>query len=260
MEVKNIDFTYGGKPFIENLSTVIETGKITTIIGPNVSVKSTLLNVVVNQLTPQSGHVILNGRNLSTMPIKEIAKEMTIVHQQNAAPGDLTVERLVSFGRCPYQGFFSAKDEENEESINWALKVTNLKDMAHKRISQLSGGERQRAWIAMALAQKTKILFLDEPTTYLDIHYQLDILNLVKQLNKEYGMTIVMVLHDINQAILFSHNLLIMKGGSLLYAGSVEEGITKERLKEVYNIEADIRWCPKNKCQYIVPIVSGIVS
>lgn len=257
MEIRNIDFSYSDKPFIQQLNGKIKRGKITTILGPNGSGKSTLLNVLVNQLKPTNGSIVVDGKELSCLRTKDIAKKMAIVHQQNSAPDDLTVERLVSFGRSPYQSFFATSDEEEEEVVAWALEVTNLSHMAKKRISQLSGGERQRAWIAMALAQKTEILFLDEPTTYLDIFYQLEILNLVRTLNKEYGMTIIMVLHDINQAIQFSDELFIMKQGRLMYAGSSEEAITQERLKEVYGIHADIRWCQKNQCQYIMPIVAS---
>jgi len=256
MEIREIAFHYGEKPFIEQLSGTIRRGKITTILGPNGSGKSTLLSLLVNQLAPKSGAVVLDGKELSAYRTKDIAKKMAIVHQQNSAPSDLTVERLVSYGRSPYQAFFSAKDDAEEQVVAWALKVTNLEHMAKKKISELSGGERQRAWIAMALAQKTEILFLDEPTTYLDIYYQLEILNLVRQLNQEYNMTIVMVLHDINQAIQFSDDLFIMKKGRLMYTGPSKEVITKERLKEVYDIHADIRWCEKNQCQYIMPIVA----
>lgn len=256
MEVNKVNFTYNNHPFIVDLTTDIEVGKITTIIGPNGSGKSTLLNLLVNQIQPMSGSIQLNGQNLSNLSTKEIAKKMAIVYQQNQAPGDITVERLVRFGRAPYQSFFKSSDDEEEEVVAWALKVTRLEGMKNKKISELSGGERQRAWIAMSLAQKTNILFLDEPTTYLDIYFQYEILNLVKELNETYHMTIVMVLHDINQAIQFSDNIIIMKRGSIIYQGNVEMGITEERLKEVYGIHANIRWCEQNRCPYIVPIMS----
>lgn len=255
MEIKEINFTYNSNPFIADLSAEIEKGKITTIIGPNGSGKSTLLNLLVNQIQPSAGTILLNGKSLSTFSTKEIAKKMAIVYQQNQAPGDITVERLVRFGRAPYQSFFKSIDDDEEEVITWALKVTRLEEMANKRLSELSGGERQRAWIAMSLAQKTDILFLDEPTTYLDIYFQYEILSLVKELNEKYHMTIVMVLHDINQAIQFSDNIIIMKHGEIIYKGNVVDGITKQRLKEVYGIRADICWCEHNRCPYIVPLM-----
>lgn len=254
MDIKEIEFSYGDKPLIRELSTTIEKGKITTIIGPNGSGKSTLLNLIIKQLQPKEGQIVVDGKNITACSYKDIAKMMAIVHQHNTAPEDLTVERLIAYGRTPYQSFWSSKDEEEEEVVTWALKVTKLEQLAKKPISQLSGGERQRAWIAMALAQKTDILLLDEPTTYLDIFYQLEVLNLVRELNKTYGITIIMVLHDINQAIQFSHNVIIMKHGKIVYTGNAIDGVTTERLQEVYGIQATIRWCDKNCCPYMVPI------
>ena len=254
MQIKNLDFAYEGRDFINNLNAQIEKGKITTILGPNGCGKSTLLNLIVHHLRPKDGSITLGGKNISAMSAKEIAKQMAMVHQQNTAPADLTVEKLVRFGRMPHQTMFSAEDENGDEIVKWAMKVTNLENMADKRVGRLSGGERQRAWIAMALAQKTDILFLDEPTTYLDIFYQLEILNLVRRLNREYNMTVVMVLHDINQAIQFSDNLIIMRKGKIHYSGPSEQGITQQRLKEVYGIHANIRWSEENRCSYIVPV------
>lgn len=256
MEIKKLNFSYGENTFIKDLSTRIEKNKITTILGPNGSGKSTLLNLLINQLKPQSGDLLIENKNIRDMKVKEIAQKIAIVHQQNGAPSDFTVERLVNFGRMPYQSMLSSKDEEAEQIVTWALRITNLEHMAEKPIGQLSGGERQRAWIAMALAQRTNILLLDEPTTYLDIYYQLEILTLVKKLNKEYNITVVMVLHDINQAMQFSDNLIIMSKGHICYEGSVEGGITAERLKEVYGIRATIQWSSQNQCPYMIPLVN----
>ena len=255
MEIKKLTFSYGDRSFIKDLNGTIEKGKITTILGPNGCGKSTLLNLLVNQLKLQSGQILLNGQDIKSIPLKEMAKNIAMVHQQNSVPADTTVERLIEFGRMPYQTMFSAEDEEGESVVKWALEVTNLTHMAKKKVGQLSGGERQRAWIALALAQKTDILFLDEPTTYLDIFYQMEILTLVRRLNREYGMTVVMVLHDINQAMQFSDNLIIMKKGSICYAGDVKNGITQARLKDVYGIDAIIKWSKHNNCPYMIPLV-----
>lgn len=255
MEIKNLTFSYTEQSFLEDLSATIEKVKITTILGPNGCGKSTLLNLLVNQLTPSAGEILLDDQNLREVPRKEMAKQIAMVHQQNCVPADTTVERLIQFGRMPHQTILSSKDEDGERMVQWAMKETNLTHMAKKRVGSLSGGERQRAWIAMALAQKTDLLFLDEPTTYLDIFYQLEILSLVRRLNREYGMTIVMVLHDINQAIQFSDRLIIMKKGCICYAGDVKNGITKERLQEVYGIRALVQWSEQNHCPYIVPLV-----
>lgn len=258
MEIKELEFSYGETVFIKNLNCKIQRGKVTTILGPNGSGKSTLLNLLVNQLKPQNGEILVDGKSIFKMPVKEIARKMAMVHQQNTAPSDLTVERLVRFGRMPYQSIFSGSDEQEEEVVTWALNVTNLEAMAHKCVGQLSGGERQRAWIAMALAQKTEILFLDEPTTYLDIYYQLEILSLIRRLNREYHMTIVMVLHDINQAMQFSDNLIVMSKGTICFEGTAAEGITEKRLKEVYGIRACVRWSEQNQCPYMIPLVDAV--
>lgn len=255
MDIKKISFSYGENPFIKELTTHIEKGKITTIMGPNGSGKSTLLNLMVKQLLPKSGQIIVDDKEVTDCTFKELAKSIAIVHQYNTAPEDITVRELVAYGRTPYQSFWSTKDDDEDEIVSWALQVTKLEELAHKRVGQLSGGERQRAWIAMALAQKTDILLLDEPTTYLDIFYQLEVLSLVRELNQKYGLTIIMVLHDINQAMQFSHNVIIMKKGQILYSGNVTKVLTEERLFEVYGIQATIRWCEFNHCNYMVPIV-----
>lgn len=254
MEAEQITFQYGMNPFMRDLSTEVKKGRITTIIGPNGSGKSTLLHLFVNQLKPLSGSIRLEDKDLKDFKQKKLAEKIAIVYQQNNAPGDITVERLVGYGRTPYQSFWNNQDDEEEEVIDWALSVTRLMELRYKKISELSGGERQRAWIAMALAQKTNILFLDEPTTYLDVYYQYEILNLIKELNQKFHITIIMVLHDINQAIQFSDNVIIMKSGKILFDGPVREGITEERIEEVYGIKSIIQWCEQNKCPYMIPL------
>lgn len=254
MEARNLSFSYGEYDFFQDLNIRLEEGKITTILGPNGSGKSTLLNLFVRQFSPSKGEIFIDGSSIAQMKQKEIAKRLSVVHQHNIAPGDLTVENLVSYGRVPHQSFWKNKNEEDQEYIDWAMKSTNIHHLKDKYINALSGGERQRTWIAMALAQKTNFLFLDEPTTYLDISYQMEVLNLVKELNRNYKITIVMVLHDINQAMQYSDKLLIMKSGKIRYSGDTENGITKEILNEIYGIDVVIRYCPINHCKYIIPI------
>lgn len=254
MEAKELHFSYNEYPFIGNLNLKLDNGKITTILGPNGSGKSTLLNLFVRQFSPKKGQIFIEGSPIAKLKQKEIAAKLAVVHQHNSAPSDLTIEDLVGYGRIPYQSFWRNKNDHDQECIDWAMRATRVDAMKNKHISQLSGGERQRAWIAMALAQKTKYLFLDEPTTYLDISYQMEILNLVRELNQKYAITIVMVLHDINQAIQYSDKLVIMKYGKIKYAGDTETGITKEILTEIYGIDVVIRHCPVNQCKYIIPI------
>ncbi|ARD48350.1 ABC transporter ATP-binding protein [Sporosarcina sp. P33] len=223
---------------LDGVSTTIPKGKITTIIGPNGCGKSTLLNVLSRSHTPKSGSASLENRDLVLFKAKEFAKKLAIVYQQNEVPKDLTIEKLVSFGRLPHKTLLQRNQAEDRKAVDWALSVTNLTDKRHDDLEALSGGERQRVWIAMALAQQSEILCLDEPTTYLDIYYQIELLELVKSLNEEHGLTIVMVLHDINQAIRYSDQIIMMKNGRIVAEGPPRQVITKEVIKEVYGVNA----------------------
>ncbi len=240
MEIKNIEFSYGKNKVLDDISFKIPDGKVTTIIGANGCGKSTLFNVMTKNLKPQKGIVILDGKDINTISLKAFAKQAAIVHQYNTAPNDITVETLVGYGRLAHRKFAHQDKEEDEKYIERALKAASLEDLRKCNISELSGGQRQRAWIAMALAQNTKILLLDEPTTYLDIKYQIDILRLVRSLNEEYGMTIVMVLHDINQAAYYSDCIAAMKHGKIIASGTPEEVITTEIISETYGINLNL--------------------
>ncbi|GAB6170445.1 ABC transporter ATP-binding protein [Clostridium carnis] len=234
---ENLNFSYDKAEFIKELNINISKGKITTIIGPNGSGKSTLLNILCNFNKPNSGYIYIENEKINNYKCKEIARKIATVYQQNNIPNDITVEDLVSYGRIPHKGYFENNNKEDYEIIEWAIKSTNIENLRKKLVSNLSGGERQRVFIALALAQKPKILFLDEPNTYLDIFYQIEILELVKKLNKEYNITVVMVLHDINQAIKYSHNLVIMKNGKIIKEGKAKDIINKELIENVYNVK-----------------------
>lgn len=240
MEVRNLSFAYGKNLILKNISLSILKGKITTIMGANGCGKSTLFSLMTKNLNPDKGKIFLYGKNIRNLRLAEFARQISIVHQYNSAADDITVERLVSYGRTPHMKLIGGSSREDMEKIQWALEVTQLVEYRHREISQLSGGQRQRVWIAMALAQNTKVLFLDEPTTYLDIRYQLEILNLVRKLNKEYGITIVMVLHDINQAVNFSDEIIGMKHGKILMAGNPEEVVTTESMSQLYDIQLGV--------------------
>ncbi|WP_026672661.1 ABC transporter ATP-binding protein [Alkalihalobacterium bogoriense] len=254
MEVKQVTFSYEQKMNqLENVNCQIEEGKITTIIGPNGSGKSTLLGVMSRNYSPKNGEVILDGRAISQYKPKEFAKKLAVVHQQNEAPEDMTVEKLTAYGRLPYKSMFSQESEEDKKAVEWALICTKLQSKRHVKITELSGGERQRVWIAMALAQQTPILFLDEPTTYLDLYYQYEILELVKSLNQVYQLTLVMVLHDINQAIKYSDHIIAMKQGQIILQGKPSEVITTASMKDIYNVDVLVK--QENETGlYIVPI------
>ena len=250
---ENISFSYSrDKEFIKDLNISIPKGKITTILGPNGSGKSTLLSILSTYNKPSKGNVFIQDTNLNNLKSREVAKLIATVHQHNESPEDLSVETLISYGRTPHNKRGKSNREENEEIINWAIKSTNLEDIKDKNVMSLSGGQRQRAFIAMALAQKTDVLLLDEPTTYLDIFHQIEILELVKKLNEEYNMTIIMVLHDIHQAIKYSHNIVVMKNGKIIEEGKPENIINEKTIKTVYNVEGVI--CNINEEEmYFVP-------
>lgn len=246
LQGKNVTIAYGDKEIVKSLDVTIPDGKVTSIIGPNGCGKSTLLKALSRILAVKSGDVILDGKSIHQQSTKEVAKKLAVLPQSPDVSDGLSVEELVSYGRFPYQKGFGRLTAEDKKEIDWALKVTGTHDFRMRNVNDLSGGQRQRVWIAMALAQKTDIIFLDEPTTYLDISHQLEILELVQDLNREEGCTIVMVLHDINQAIRFSDHLIAMKSGNIISEGAPEAVLTKEILGEVFNIDAELSRDPRN--------------
>ncbi|GEP83860.1 ferrichrome transport ATP-binding protein [Staphylococcus piscifermentans] len=242
---QQVTIGYGEHVIVSDLDVEIPDGKVTSIIGPNGCGKSTLLKALSRLLSVKNGEILLDGKNIHTQSTKEIAKKIAILPQSPDVADGLTAGELVSYGRFPHQKGFGRLSAEDKEEIDWALKVTGTYDFKHRAINDLSGGQRQRVWIAMALAQKTDIIFLDEPTTYLDISHQLEILELVQELNREHGTTIVMVLHDINQAIRFSDHLIAMKGGDIVSSGETHEVLTKDILEQVFNIDAELSTDPR---------------
>lgn len=241
MEVRGVGFSYGKNRVLEDVNLLIEQGKVTCVMGPNGCGKSTLFALMTKNLDPARGKVFLRGKNVRNMGLKDFARRVAIVHQNNAAAGDLTVRELVELGRVPHRKPMTDLSEEDERLVNWALDVTGTSELRDREIARLSGGQRQRAWIAMALAQGTEILFLDEPTTYLDVRYQVEILDLVRRLNRELGMTIVMVLHDINQAIVYSDVVVGLKGGAVAFSGSPDEVVTRESMRDLFGVDLLVR-------------------
>lgn len=242
MEIKQVVYSHDKiTNHVNRVNVRIIPGEITTIIGPNGCGKSTLLGIMSNNFIPQQGEVLLEGKHLKAHKPKELARKIAVVHQENSAPADMTVERLVGYGRLPYKSMFSSDKKSDKEAVAWALEETNLTGFEHKTIDALSGGQRQRVWIAMALAQKTPYLFLDEPTTYLDIYYQYDILELIKRLNEEHNLTIVMVLHDLNQAIRYSDEIIAMKAGKVIAQGKPNKMITDKLIHEIYGVDVLVK-------------------
>lgn len=253
--VRGLGFAYGGRAagkggaaaggrgtrIFDGLDLDIREGVVTTLIGANGSGKSTLFNLLTKNLKPQAGGIFLRAGDVSALRLKDFAKLVAIVHQRNSAPGDLSVEKLVGYGRYPFQGLGQKRDaDEDERMVAWALETTGLSELADAPVASLSGGQAQRAWIAMALAQGSKVLLLDEPTTYLDVRYQLDILRLVRRLNAEFGITVVMVLHDINQALCYSDEVVALADGRIVAQGAPREVVTPDVIKRVYGIDLDV--------------------
>jgi len=242
MRVDNLFFAYDKDDIIKGISFEIKDNKITTLMGANGCGKSTLFQLLTKNLRPREGSVFLDQRDIKDIRLKEFAQNVAIVHQYNTAPLDLPVHSLIAYGRIPFfKHFAKAEDKDKDkEIVDWALEVTDMSELKNRRMGQLSGGQRQRAWIAMALAQQPKILLLDEPTTYLDVKFQIEILRLIKSLNKDYSMTIVMVLHDINQAIYYSDEIIGMKKGNILFQGDPSEVITEESIQDMYGIHLKV--------------------
>ncbi|NLG82361.1 MAG: ABC transporter ATP-binding protein [Bacilli bacterium] len=243
----NLDIAYDEKVIVKNLSVTIPDKKITTIIGPNGCGKSTLLKAMTRLIPYKEGQVILDGKEIHKENTKELAKKLAILPQSPDHPSGLTVYELVSYGRFPYQAGFGRLTKQDKEIIDWALDATGLLELKYRPVDSLSGGQRQRAWIALALAQDTDIIFLDEPTTYLDIAHQLEVLELLERLNREEDRTIVMVLHDLNHAARFAHFIIAMKDGRIVKTGTSEEVIDRNVLREIFQIEAIVGKDPLTK-------------
>ncbi|QGH32849.1 ATP-binding cassette domain-containing protein [Gracilibacillus salitolerans] len=244
LDVNKISVGYSNDLIIKDLSVSMPKHKITTIVGPNGCGKSTLLKTIVRVLQAKEGAVFLEGKAIHTLDTKEVAKRMAVLPQTAQAPSGLTVFELVSYGRFPHRKRMGRLSKQDYEYINWALDVTGLNDLRDQPANALSGGQRQRVWIAMALAQGTDILVLDEPTTYLDLAHQLDILLLLQRLNKEEGRTIIMVLHDLNHASRFSDYMIAMRDGQVVTEGTPNEVMTCDYLRTVFQIDAQLISCP----------------
>ncbi len=243
----SINIGYGENLVVKDLSVEFPNNKITTIIGANGSGKSTLLKAITRIISHQSGSVILDGKNILQENTKILAQKMAVLPQTQEGASGLTAGELVSYGRFPYQRGLGRLSKRDYQIIDWALEVTGTLDFKYRSVDTLSGGQRQRVWIAMALAQETDIIFLDEPTTYLDMAHQLEVLELLQQLNTEQGRTIVMVLHDLNQAARFADYLIALKDGKIVKAGNCEEVINQHVLREVFQIDAEIGRDPRTQ-------------
>ena len=229
---------YGDRLIIEPMDVAVPAGEVTAIIGPNGCGKSTLLKALSRTMPLAAGAVYLDGRAIAEMPTAEVARKMALLPQAPEAPGGLTVGELVALGRYPHQRGFGRLSARDREIIAWALAITHLDDFSGRALDALSGGQRQRAWIAMALAQDTDLILLDEPTTYLDMAHQLEVLELLRSLNEEQGKTIALVIHELNLAARVADWMIALKDGSIRGAGTPEEVMTPAMLREVFGLDA----------------------
>lgn len=240
LAAESLDLLRSASFSINDVSLQLKKGEIVSIIGANGSGKSTVLRLLTRLLTPDRGAVYLEGKRIAEMTQKIIAQKLTMLPQVHDHNLDLTVYDLIKYGRNPFQKWYEGTRAEDKDIIEFAISATNLQQMRHRPLLSLSGGERQRAWIAMSLAQMPDILLFDEPTTYLDISHQLEVMGLIKRLNEENGITILMVLHDLNQAARYSHRLIAMKDGRIVCQGPPNEVFSREFFEEVFGIDVRV--------------------
>lgn len=253
LSASGLSLGYGDRLIVEGLNLEVAPGEITSIVGANGCGKSTLLRAMARLLPPRSGQVILDGKALSSQPTKEVARILGLLPQSPTAPEGIVVADLVGRGRHPHQGLLGRWSARDHEVVAEALEATHIVDLAERPVDELSGGQRQRVWIAMALAQETDILLLDEPTTFLDVANQLEILDLVTDLNERKGTTVVMVLHDLGLAARYSHRLVAMRDGAITASGRPEEVVTEEIVKQVFGIDSVVMADPVSGAPMVMP-------
>jgi iron complex transport system ATP-binding protein len=240
LRTERLTLAYTDVAVVRGLDLEIPTGRITAIVGANACGKSTLLRGLARLMRPRGGAVLLDGEAIARLPTRQVARKIGLLPQSPEAPQGLTVEELVSRGRYPHQRFLQQWSREDQDRVEWALEATAIGGLRGRSLDELSGGQRQRAWISMALAQDTEILLLDEPTTYLDLAHQLEVLDLLAELNERDGRTIVLVLHDLNEACRYADWLVAMAGGAVHAQGPPEEVVDAAMVEAVYGVEAEV--------------------
>jgi iron complex transport system ATP-binding protein len=254
LRASQLRLAYDDRVVVPDLSLTVPQGRITAIVGANACGKSTLLRALARLLTPRAGSVLLDGRSVHSLPTRAVARSLGILPQAPVAPDGLTVVDLVTRGRSPHQSWWRQWSAADEQAVDDALRATELTDLADRAVDELSGGQRQRAWIAMAIAQETPVLLLDEPTTFLDLAHQIDVLDLVVDLNRREGRTIVMVLHDLNQACRYADHVVAMKSGRIAAQGEPAEVLTAATVEEVFDVRCQVTTDPVSGTPLIVPI------
>ena len=257
LRARSVRLSYDDRTIVDDLSLSIPDGKVTVIVGPNACGKSTLLRALARLLRPNSGHVILDGEHIHRLPTKEVARRLGLLPQTPIAPEGILVVDLVARGRTPHQKLFQQWSTADENAVRTALEATSSMELADRPVDELSGGQRQRVWIAMTLAQETGLLLLDEPTTFLDIAHQIDVLDLVEQLNIEQGRTVVLVLHDLNLACRYADHIVAMRDGQIVVEGPPVEVITADVVRDVFGLDCVVIDDPISHTPLVVPIGRG---
>lgn len=258
--VEALALGYGDRTVIDGLDLLVPPGRVTAIVGANACGKSTLLRSMSRLLTPRSGRVVLDGKDVHRLPAKQLARTLGLLPQSPIAPEGITVAALVGRGRHPHQGFLSRWSTEDDVAVAAALDATETSELADRQVDELSGGQRQRVWIAMALAQQTDLLLLDEPTTFLDVSHQVEVLDLLTDLNRSRGTTIVMVLHDLNLAARYADHLIALAGGRLHAAGTPHEVLTESTVRAVFGLQNQVITDPTSGKPLMLPIGRHHVS
>ncbi|WP_198422529.1 ABC transporter ATP-binding protein [Streptomyces sp. QHH-9511] len=253
LTAEGLSLAYDGRRVVNALDVTIPAGRVTAVVGANACGKSTLLRGLSRLLTPQEGAVYLDGRLIHTMRGKELARRLGMLPQSPVAPDGITVLDLVKRGRSPHQSWWRQWSPDDEQAVHGALEATSLLEHAERSVDELSGGQRQRAWIAMALAQGTPVLLLDEPTNHLDLAHQIDILDLVVDLNRDQGRTVVLVLHDLNHACRYADHVIAMKDGRIVAQGVPAEVIDRDLIEEVFGLTCTVIEDPAGGGPHIIP-------
>ncbi|MET9961986.1 ABC transporter ATP-binding protein [Streptomyces sp. NPDC006326] len=253
LATQNLTLRYGSREIIGGLDLTLPANAVTAIVGPNACGKSTLLRGLVRLLDPASGTVTLDGADVHRMPARALARRMGLLPQQPVTPEAITVESLVRLGRFPHQRMLTPWSKADQAAVEEALERTGTAALRDQPVDRLSGGQRQRAWIALALAQDTELLLLDEPTTFLDLRHQLDVLNLVSDLHAEAGRTVVMVLHDLGQAARYADHLVVLHAGRLAAAGPPAEVLTEELVESVFQVPCQVVPDPETGTPLVIP-------
>ncbi|MFC6065927.1 ABC transporter ATP-binding protein [Streptomyces ochraceiscleroticus] len=253
LAAQNVTLAYDQRVIAEQLSVDIPDNSFTVIVGPNACGKSTLLRALSRMLKPQAGSVLLDGSSISSQPAKKVARTLGLLPQSSTAPDGITVADLVSRGRYPHQGLLRQWSDEDERIVQESMDATGVGELGERYVDELSGGQRQRVWIAMALAQQTPLLLLDEPTTYLDIQHQIEVLDLCAQLHEEQGRTLVAVLHDLNHAARYASHIIAMRGGEVVAEGAPADVVTADLIERVFRLKCQIIDDPQTGTPLIIP-------